>query len=322
MSKLKQMTVFMYVVKLGSITKAAEKLDVSKSVVSQHLKQLESELAVSLLKRTTRKQSLTSAGEHFYQQCCTMHELAEQAWQDAQQLHLSPQGLIKITAPHALMDHLVLPALHEVFHAYPDVELELISHDGRSDLMQEGIDIAIRVGESKASNLKQKRIGDFRDVLCGSLHTVEACQHDITALAVSHDSTSKVSLHSLPDIRYVANHWQEKSIHHSFSRKNSRSDNSGSNKKLADKKGTPRFELNFKTHHKANTLPTCLSMLEQGFGVGIIPDFIFAKHSHALAELLPDYRLDKVNVYALHSYQAAVPIGVTMAIEAIAKRLG
>lgn len=304
MSKLKQMTVFMYVVKLGSITKAAEKLDVSKSVVSQHLKQLESELAVTLLKRTTRKQSLTTAGEHFYQQCCTMHELAEQAWQDAQQLQVSPQGLIKITAPHALMDHLVLPALHEVFHAYPDVELELISHDGRSDLMQEGIDIAIRVGESKVSNLKQKRIGDFRDVLCGSVATINNHQADIAALEVE-------------NIRYVANHWQEKSIHHSFSRKNSRSDKSGSKRN-----STPRVELNFKTHHKANTLPTCLSMLEQGFGVGIIPDFIFAKHNNTLAELLPDHQLDKVNVYALHSYQAAVPIGVTMAIEAIAKRLG
>jgi len=299
MSKLKQMTVFMYVVKLGSITKAAEKLEVSKSVVSQHLKQLESELAITLLKRTTRKQSLTTAGEHFYQQCCTMHELAEQAWQDAQQLQVSPQGLIKITAPHALMDHLVLPALHEVFNAYPDVELELISHDGRSDLMQEGIDIAIRVGESKISNLKQKRIGDFRDVLCGSLQTVKACQSDTEALKVD-------------NIRYVANHWQEKSIHHTFSNK----------KNGLNKGSTKGYELSFKTHHKANTLPTCLSMLEQGFGVGIIPDFIFAKHTHALAELLPDYQLDKVNVYALHSYQAAVPIGVTMAIKAIAKRLG
>ncbi|MBL1417009.1 MAG: LysR family transcriptional regulator [Moritella sp.] len=317
MSKLKQMTVFMYVVKLGSITKAAEKLDVSKSVVSQHLKQLEAELAVTLLKRTTRKQSLTPAGEHFYQQCCTMHELAEQAWQDAQQLQISPQGLIKITAPHALMDHLVLPALHEVFHAYPDVALELISHDGRSDLMQEGIDIAIRVGESKISNLKQKRIGDFRDVLCGSLQTVKACQSDIEALVLANNSAPQVRSHSLPNISYVANHWQEKSIHHSFSCKKSRCDKGGSNRN-----STPRFELNFKTHHKANTLPTCLSMLEQGFGVGIIPDFIFAKHNHALAELLPDYQLDKVNVYALHSYQAAVPIGVTMAIEAIAKRLG
>ncbi|PKH08147.1 LysR family transcriptional regulator [Moritella sp. Urea-trap-13] len=316
MSKLKQMTVFMYVVKLGSITKAAEQLDVSKSVVSQHLKQLESELAVTLLKRTTRKQSLTSAGEHFYQQCCTMHELAEQAWQDAQKLQLTPQGLIKITAPHALMDHLVLPALHEVFHVYPDVELELISHDGRSDLMQEGIDIAIRVGESKMSNLKQKRIGDFRDVLCGSVETINNHQTDIAALKLADNTNTNTDagkqVNSLAKIPYVANHWQEKSIHHRFSSKKSRS----------NKLSTPRFELNFKTHHKANTLPTCLSMLEQGFGVGIIPDFIFAKHNNALAELLPEHQLDKVNVYALHAYQAAVPISVTMAIEAIAKRLG
>jgi len=318
MSKLKQMTVFMYVVKLGSITKAAEKLDVSKSVVSQHLKQLEAELAVTLLKRTTRKQSLTPAGEHFYQQCCTMHELAEQAWQDAQQLQVSPQGLIKITAPHALMNHLVLPALHDVFHAYPDVELELISHDGRSDLMQEGIDIAIRVGESKISNLKQKRIGDFRDVLCGAVHTINAHQTNIDALKLEDNIKSGTTTLSLTGIKYVANHWQEKLIHHRFSLKKS------SLKPLSSKSKditTQRCELTFKANHKANTLPTCVTMLEQGFGVGIIPDFIFAKHTDVLAELLPNYQLDRVNVYALHSYQAAVPIGVTMAIEAIAKRL-
>ncbi|KXO13390.1 putative transcription regulator protein [Moritella sp. JT01] len=316
MSKLKKMTVFMYVVKLGSITKAAEKLDVSKSVVSQHLKQLEAELAVTLLKRTTRKQSLTPAGEHFYQQCCTMHELAEQAWQDAQQLQVSPQGLIKITAPHALMDHLVLPALHDVFNAYPNVELELISHDGQLDLMQEGIDIAIRVGESKISNLKQKRIGDFRDVLCGSVQTINAHQTDIDALKLEDNIESETTTLSLIRIKYVANHWQEKSILHHFSLKKSN---------LKHRKSTEankqRCELTFKANHKANTLPTCVTMLEQGFGVGIIPDFIFAKHTDALAELLPNYQLDKVNVYALHSYQAAVPIGVTMAIEAIAKRL-
>jgi len=317
MSKLKQMTVFMYVVKLGSITKAAEKLDVSKSVVSQHLKQLESELAVTLLKRTTRKQSLTTAGEHFYQQCCTMHELAEQAWQDAQQLQDAPQGLIKITAPHALMDHLVLPALHDVFHSYPDVELELISHDGQLDLMQEGIDIAIRVGESKISNLKQKRIGDFRDVLCGSVQTINSNQTTIDALKLEPYARSEVIGLSLTQINYVANHWQGKSIHHLLSLKQAHQKH---NKVTQTNKH--RCELNFRTTHKANTLPTCMTMLEQGFGVGIIPDFIFAKHTDTLAELLPNYQLDKVNVYALHSYQAAVPIGVTMAIEAIAKRLG
>ncbi|QUM80094.1 LysR family transcriptional regulator [Moritella sp. 5] len=317
MSKLKKMTVFMYVVKLGSITKAAEKLNVSKSVVSQHLKHLETELAVTLLKRTTRKQSLTSAGEHFYQQCCTMHELAEQAWQDAQQLQMSPQGLIKITAPHALMEHLVLPALHDVFSAHPDVELELISHDRQLDLMQEGIDIAIRVGESNISNLKQKRIGDFRDVLCGSLQTINAHQTDINVLKVEDNIEPETTMLSLTRIKYVANHWQEKSINHNLSLK---INNLKHRESTATNK--QRCELSFKTTHKANTLPTCVNMLEQGFGVGIIPDFIFAKHNHALAELLPDYQLDKVNVYALHSYQAAVPIGVTMAIEAIAKRLG
>jgi len=65
MNKLRNMTLFMTIVESGSLTKAAEKLELSKSVLSQHLKQLESELSTTLLKRTTRKQSLTPAGERF-----------------------------------------------------------------------------------------------------------------------------------------------------------------------------------------------------------------------------------------------------------------
>ncbi|WP_331386585.1 LysR family transcriptional regulator [Aliivibrio salmonicida] len=82
MNKLKQMTLFMTIVETGSITKAADKLELSKSVISQHLKQLENDLSVPLLKRTTRKQVLTTSGEHFYLQCCEMHQLAEKAWSD------------------------------------------------------------------------------------------------------------------------------------------------------------------------------------------------------------------------------------------------
>jgi len=93
------MSVFAKVVESGSISAAAESLNLSKSVVSQHLKVLEDELGVGLLKRTTRRQTLTPAGKDFFEKCQQMNQLATQAWDNARESQITPKGHIHITAP-------------------------------------------------------------------------------------------------------------------------------------------------------------------------------------------------------------------------------
>lgn len=295
MSKFKQMNVFMHVVQLGSITKAASKLDVSKSVISQHLKQLEHELGVTLLNRTTRRQNLTPAGQQFFLQCCEIHKLSEQAWQDIQQQQSIPQGKLRITAPHALMEHIVIPALSDAFRDYNLIELDLICHDGHLDLMQEDIDLAIRVGQSKSSNLKQKRLGDFNDVLCSSSHLQSSWPKSASDIE---------RIPYIAKLPYVANHWQHRDITHSF----------------FDATTDDLTVLKFEPRHKANTLPSCINLLEQGMGVGIVPDFILQKHP-LLNPVFSQFNLDKVAVYALHPYQTTLPISVNIAINAISHYL-
>lgn len=287
MNKLKQMTLFMTIVETGSITKAAEKLELSKSVISQHLKQLEHELAIPLLKRTTRKQSLTVSGEHFYLQCCEMHKLAEKAWSDILHQQESPQGKLSVTAPHALMNSIVIPALSSVFNTHKEVELNLIAHDGQLDLMQEEIDLAIRVGESKLSNLKQKRIGTIQDILC---------------IAKTYPEFTIDSIEALP---YVANHWQSKQISHQLvntTTKNAR-------------------VINFIAAHQVNTVQNSLALIKNGFGIGLLPEFIYLQHQEELKEVLPTFEMKTSNVYALHPFHGQVPISVRMAIGAIENAL-
>ncbi|OCH23457.1 LysR family transcriptional regulator [Aliivibrio sp. 1S128] len=287
MNKLKQMTLFMTIVETGSITKAAEKLELSKSVISQHLKQLEHELAIPLLKRTTRKQSLTASGEHFYLQCCEMYKLAEKAWSDILHQQESPQGRLSVTAPHALMNSIIIPALSSVFNAHKDVELNLIAHDGQLDLMQEEIDLAIRVGESKLSNLKQKRIGTIQDVLC---------------IAKDYPEFTIDSIEALP---YVANHWQSKQISHqlvNITTKNAR-------------------VINFIAAHQVNTVQNSLALIKNGFGIGLLPEFIYLQHQDELKEVLPTYEMKASNVYVLHPFHGQVPISVRMAIDVIERAL-
>ena len=168
MNRLRQMSVFAHIVEAGSITAAAESLQLSKSVVSQHLKSLETDIGVALLKRTTRRQTLTTAGEKFYEQCRKLNDVANSAWTEAQDSLREPQGKVRITAPNALMGALVAPAIGELLSRYPKLEPELISSDSQLNLFEDNIDLAIRVGRSPQSNVKQRRIGEFRDVLCMS----------------------------------------------------------------------------------------------------------------------------------------------------------
>ncbi|GLR73571.1 LysR family transcriptional regulator [Aliivibrio sifiae] len=287
MQKLKQMTLFMTVVESGSITKAADKLDLSKSVISQHIKQLEADLGLPLLKRTTRKQSLTASGERFYLQCCEMHQLAEKAWSDILHQKEFPQGKLTVTAPHALMNDIIIPALSSVFSVHKDVKLNLIAHDGQLDLMQEDIDLAIRVGESKLSSLKQKRIGTIQDILC---------------IAKNYPEFTSDNIEALP---YVANHWQSKQISHQLvntTTKNAR-------------------VINFIAAHQVNTVQNSLSLIKNGFGIGLLPEFIYLQHQDELKEVLPTFEMKTSNVYALHPFHGQVPISVRMAIDAIERAL-
>lgn len=281
MKKLRHMTLFMNIVDAGSITKAAEKLELSKSVLSQHLKQLEKELSTTLLKRTTRRQSLTPAGERFYQHCCQMHTLSERAWDEVLEQQTEPTGTLTITAPHALMDTMIIPALTEAFSGHNKVHFNLICQDTQLDLMNHNIDLAIRVGESKDSNYRQKRIGAFRDILCQS-------QNYSTPL---------------DEAAYIANHWQPKQIEHT----------------QTNKKTNEQYTQYFEAKHKTDTINQTTALIEAGFGIGIVPEMIVAARPH-LRAALPHCQLPKVNVYALHPYQHSIPITVTLALNAIEAR--
>ena len=182
MNQLRQMSLFARVVEAGSISAAAAQLELSKSVVSQHLKALEQELGVVLLKRTTRRQHLTEAGQTFYERCRALNQVAEEAWAEVQQRTGELKGRIRLTAPDALMAPLIAPLVAELLKVSPGLQPELIASDAQLDLMQQQIDLAIRVGESPDSQLRQRRIGEFRDVLCAapSLITSNADCHPDT----------------------------------------------------------------------------------------------------------------------------------------------
>lgn len=283
MNKLRQMSIFAHIVEEGSISGAADKLELSKSVVSQHLKSLELELGAVLLKRTTRRQNLTEVGKTFYLECQKLNTIAELAWSKASGAQIEPQGKIRITAPNAIMDLVVLPVLADLMLQYPKLQPELLSEDEYVNLMEHDIDLAIRVGHSENSNLKQRRIGSFRDVLCGK------------------NEASEDEIERLP---YIANRWQGRSIEHAFTSIQGE-----------------RFTLKTEAKCRVNSIHSCLTLIKSGAGIGLIPDFYFESVKDEVVRLLPDMYMPKNPVFALMPYHENPPISVSVCIEEIGKKL-
>lgn len=284
MNKLRQMSVFAHIVEAGSITQAANVLELSKSVISQHLKALEAELGLVLLKRTTRQQTLTSAGQDFYQHCKALNQLADQAWAQAQQGLSQPKGRIKITAANALMGSLVAPVISQLMQEFAEFEPELISNDQAQNLFKENIDLAIRVGPSGDSNLKQQALGTFRDVLC----------------------TSKQHLsESFSKLGYISNAWQGRSIEH----------------QLTHVTSGETMQYRRQAQCQTNSLHTCLALILSGTGIACIPEFVFQQHQDQLQLVFPEHQLANNTIYALHPYSQFVPSNVVESIKAIKRHL-
>ena len=287
MNQLRHMAVFAHIVETGSITATAELLQLSKSVISQHLKTLEENLGVTLLKRTTRRQSLTSAGQDFYQHCKTLNQIADEAWLQAQEVLDVPKGNVRITAPYALMETLIAPAIAPLIKQYPLLQPELISSDSQLNLMAEDIDLAIRVGQSTDSNVKQRRIGQFRDILCAS---EELLTEDKIAEAA-----------------YIANSWQGKKINHEFI-------TIGSKRKKT-------FLFSAEARCITNSFNTCFTLIESGAGIGLIPEFRLNSNNSILKPVFPDHQLPLNPIYALHTFSTQLPLSVSICLKAIEQYL-
>lgn len=156
---LNEISIFIKVVEAGSFIGAAKTLGMPKSTVSARLSSLEKRLGVTLIRRTTRKLNVTDAGKAYYQQCLLAFSQIMAAEELVTQGQSTPHGLLRITAPIELGGALLPKVIEEFTKRYPEVKLEVILSDKTVDLVSEGIDIAIRAGNLRDSNLMSKKLG-------------------------------------------------------------------------------------------------------------------------------------------------------------------
>lgn len=175
MDRLTAMTAFVRVVEAGSFTKAAETLDVANATITRLVQNLEQDLRVRLLHRTTRSVTVTAEGAVYYERVLRL--LSELEDIESQTRHASgkPSGRVRVETAAAVASSIVVPHLHEFQRAFPDVEIELSIGTKYADLIAEGIDCAIRAGEPREQQMVARRIGSFRFVTAAAPGLIERC---------------------------------------------------------------------------------------------------------------------------------------------------
>jgi LysR family transcriptional regulator, regulator for bpeEF and oprC len=168
MDRLDAMQLFVRVADSGSFSKAAIASGVSQSTVSKQVAAIESRLGVQLLRRTTRGLSVTEAGQQYYESILQLIEAVDDAEARVGHAQLAPTGVLRVAISAAFGRFYVLPHLPEFFERYPDVTIDFDISERHANLVEDGIDVAIRIGALSDSSLVAKRIGGVRYVTVGT----------------------------------------------------------------------------------------------------------------------------------------------------------
>lgn len=287
---LNRLAYFFAVAETGSFTRAAERLGITKAVVSQQVSRLEDELKTSLIVRTTRRVDLTEAGRLLHARCVMIFSEAEDAVGEVAQFNAEPRGLLRITAPNDFGASIVAPLVASFTRTYPACSVELLLSDAKIDLVAGHIDLSIRVGWLDDSSHQARRIGAFRQFvvtspdLAGILDVTEP--GDLTELA------------------FIANASLKEPLLWRFTKGDS--DHS-----------TVRLRQDILT----NSTPAALAATIAGGGISVLPDFLAAEHIEAgrLIRLLPSWDLPAGGVYTVFPAARFRPPKVTAFVAMLAE---
>lgn len=168
MERLKGMSIFAKVVELGSFTAAARQLHLSVSSISQIVAKLEDELQVKLLNRSTRSIGLTEAGRIYYQGCRRMLAEAMQVHEQLYAFNNTPIGILRIGSSSTMAQNVLADMTGDMLREYPGLSVNLVTGIPAPDLIANGLDLVIRVGELQDSNLFSRRLGAMPMVVCAA----------------------------------------------------------------------------------------------------------------------------------------------------------
>lgn len=292
LGNLRRLIYFAAVVETGSFTSAAERLGITKAVVSQQVARLERELRASLLVRTTRKVQTTEAGQKFYQRCALILRDAESAFDELYQRSEEPSGTLRLTAPFDYGVGVVVPTIAAFVKRHPACKVDAVLTDQMVDMMAGGLELAIRVGWLADSTAQARKIGAFRQLLVASPTVARQVRR----------MTRPKDLVQLP---FVANTALREPAKWTFT--------SNENERQVVKWQASIF------------LDATLAVREaalQGAGLGVMPDFTVADDLAAgrLIPILPQWRLPAGGIHAVFPAAQFRPAKVRAFVDLLALR--
>jgi DNA-binding transcriptional LysR family regulator len=167
------MLVFARVVEEGSFSAAARKLGLSKASVSREISNLEQRLGAQLLRRTTRRMSLTEAGEVFHERCQRVVEAAKDAELSVSELQDTPRGVIRLAAPMSFGHLELAPRLPRFLERHPYIRVDVDATDRIVDLVYERVDLSVRIGRPRQQNYVRRKLCPIRVLICASPEYLE-----------------------------------------------------------------------------------------------------------------------------------------------------
>ena len=293
MGQLEDMAMFVRVVEAGSITKAAEQLNIAKSAVSRRLKELETRLGSQLISRTTRQSNLTQAGEQYYQK---VHHILSEVDALNEETSGTPtriEGTLKMTAPLSFGLMHLNDVIDEYANQHPELKFELDFSDRHTDLIEEGFELAIRIRELQDSSYQAKRLALIRYALCASPEYLERMgtpktfddlsEHEFLQYGMSKSSTIE----------------------------------------LIDEQGK-KHQVVVNGKIKANNGDFLREMAVKGQGIAFLPTFITYRSltSGELVPILQQYQLPTLNAYAVYPKNRFLSQRCRYLIDFIAERFG
>ncbi|KLN63475.1 MULTISPECIES: LysR family transcriptional regulator [Vibrio] len=292
MEELKRIGVFTKVVQAKSFSEAARRLGIAKSAVSKHIRLLEQEVGVRLINRSTRKLSLTEVGEVYYRHCQQIVDRAEIALNELRQYQDQPTGTLRISSPVAFGRAMLIPVIKELRSLYPSLNIDLELNDEVVNMVEEGIDLAVRVGQLKDSSLVARKLCDIPIVTFASPEY----------LAVN--GTPQRPL-DLIEHQWLALSFLPTPIVGQFK----------------DKRTGEFVEHRINSGLKSNSIDAIIDAAAQGLGISALVKATVEEHLKAgrLVSVLNDYELEPRSVYAVYPHREHLPPKVRVFMEFLKK---
>lgn len=279
---------FVYVAEYESFTKAAKKIGISTAQVSRQVSALEQRLNIKLLYRTTRKVSLTEEGRVFYQHCRGVLDGLDAAEQAVTNLQSKPQGMIKLTTPVTYGEQQLMPLVNDFMVQYSDIEVTAFLSNQQVDLIEEGYDLAIRIGKLRDSTMMAKKLSSRTNFVCAAPSYIEkyGIPHSLTELG-QHNC-----------LLGTLDYWHFKE--------------SGKEKNIRVT-GSVRYNSGY----------SLVDAAIKGLGIVQLPDYYVQKHleSGELVSLLDNFREPEEGIWAVYTHNRHLSPKIRLLLDYLAAHL-